>query len=145
MGFLFFVIFAAVEIIRQMFVLFYLNGLRARYIEESDAAMKTLLKYDLNNFSSFSNSFFGMFILAFGLANLFYGLSLWIEKGFGKILSWMLIIWGLCTFIALANEFLANQSISNFIGHFNHTYQPMMRGLLAWWVWTNVKNKNEIQ
>jgi hypothetical protein len=135
MGFLFFVVFAVVEIIRQMFVLFYLNGLRAKYLAEPDMAVKALYKYDLTTFSMFSNSFFGMFILAFGLANLFYGLSLYKDKGFGKILSWMLIIWALFNFMALANEFMAYEPISNFLGIYNYTYQPFIRGLMAWWVW----------
>lgn len=140
LGFIFFVVFAVVEIIRQMFVLFYLNGLRAKYLTETDIVIKSLYKYDLTTFSMFSNSFFGMFILAFGLANFFYGLSLWTEKGFGKILSWMLIIWGLGSFLALANEFLANESIADFLRFYNYSYQPLMRGLLAWWILKKAKN-----
>lgn len=134
LGFLFFGVFSITEIARQMFVLFYLNGLRAKYIIETDAAIKTLLKYDLSNFSVFSNSLFGLFILVFGLGNLCYGLSLWKEKGVGKILSWMLILWSLGSFTALANEFWANTTISKIIETYNYVYQPLMRGLLAWWV-----------
>jgi|JI10StandDraft_1071094.scaffolds.fasta_scaffold511490_2 hypothetical protein len=138
LGFLFFCVFAIAEIARQMFVLFYLNGLRAKYINETDTTIKALLKYDLSNFSIFSNSLFGLFILAFGLGNLCYGLSLWTEKGFGKILSWMLILWSLGSFTALANEFWANTTISKIIETYNYVYQPLMRLLLAWWVMKTV-------
>jgi hypothetical protein len=140
LGFLFFGVFAITEIARQMFVLFYLNGLRTRYIAETDATIKSLLKYDLTTFSTFSTSFFGLFVLAFGLGNLCYGWSLWREKGFGKILSWMLIVWSLGSFTALANEFIANATIAKFIETYNYVYQPLMRGLLAWWVWKKSEN-----
>jgi hypothetical protein len=134
-GFVFYSVFAVVEIIRQMFVLFYLNGLRIKYVNEIDLTIKSLLKHDLSTFSLFSNGFFGTFILAFGLGNLCYGLSLWSEKGFGKVLSWMLILWSFGSFLALGNEFFQNQSVGKFIGNYNFIYQPLMRGLLAWWVW----------
>lgn len=91
LGFLFFGVFAVVEIFRQFLVLFYLNGLRANYVAETDMTIKGLLKNDINNFTLFSVSFFGLFVFAFGLGNLCYGLSLWGEKRFGKILSWLLI------------------------------------------------------
>lgn len=138
LGFLFFGVFSITEIVRQMFVLFYLNGLRAKYVNETDVTIKALLKYDLSNFSIFSNSLFGLFILAFGLGNLCYGLSLWREKGFGKILSWMLILWSLGSFTALANEFWVNATISKTIETYNYVYQPLMRMLLAWWVMKTV-------
>lgn len=142
LGLIFFVVFAIFEIVRQMLILFYLNGLREKYVVETDSAIKSLLKYDLTQFSMLSLPFFGVFILAFGLGNLFYGLSLWREKGFGKILSWMLILWSLGNLTALANEFIKNENISTFISNYNFTYQPIMRGLLAWWVWRQVESIN---
>jgi hypothetical protein len=143
LGLVFFGVFATVEVARQMFVLFFLNGLRARYLAEADAVVKSFLQHDLNTFSLFSASFFGLFILAFGLGNLFYGLSLWREKGVSKILSWGLILWSMASFTALANEFIESGAISLFIEKYNFIYQPLMRGFLAWWVWEGAK-KHEL-
>lgn len=135
LGFLFFTVFAIVEIFRQLMVLFYLNGLRANYLAEEEMTLKALLKNDINHFSLLSNSFFGLFILAFGLGNLCYGLSLWSEKRFGKILSWLLILWSMGSMLALSNEFLKSELLAKGIEAYNYIYQPVMRALLAWWVW----------
>lgn len=139
LGFLFFGVFAVVEIFRQFLVLFYLNGLRANYVAETDMTIKGLLKNDINNFTLFSVSFFGLFVFAFGLGNLCYGLSLWGEKRFGKILSWLLILWSLGSMLALSNEFLKSELLAKGIETYNYVYQPVMRGLLAWWVWVKAK------
>ena len=139
LGFLFFGVFAIVEITRQMMVLFYLNGLRAKYVIETDMAIKALLKSDINNFALLSGSFFGLFVLAFGLGNLCYGLSLWGEKKFGKILSWLLILWSFGSLMALGNEFIKSELLAKGIENYNYVYQPVMRGLLAWWVWGKTK------
>lgn len=139
LGFLFFGVFAVVEIFRQFLVLFYLNGLRANYVAETDMTIKGLLKNDINNFTLFSVSFFGLFVFAFGLGNLCYGLSLWGEKRFGKILSWLLILWSLGSMLALSNEFLKSELLAKGIETYNYVYQPVMRGLLAWWVWGKAK------
>lgn len=139
LGFLFFGVFAVVEIFRQFLVLFYLNGLRANYVAETDMTIKGLLKNDINNFTLFSVSFFGLFVFAFGLGNLCYGLSLWGEKRFGKILSWLLILWSLGSMLALSNEFLKSELLAKGIETYNYVYQPVMRGLLALWVWGKAK------
>ena len=139
LGFLFFGVFAVVEIFRQFLVLFYLNGLRANYVAETDMTIKGLLKNDINNFALFSVSFFGLFVFAFGHGNLCYGLSLWGEKRFGKILSWLLILWSLGSMLALSNEFLKSELLAKGIETYNYVYQPVMRGLLAWWVWGKAK------
>jgi hypothetical protein len=135
LGLMFYSVFMIVEVARQIFVLFYLNGLRSKYITELDLAVKTLLKHDLTTYSLFSNSFFGLFILAFGIGNLCYGLSLYKENGVAKLLSWMMIIWAVVNFLSLTNEFFGNSIIEAFIGKFNFTYQPLIRGILAYWVW----------
>jgi hypothetical protein len=139
LGFMFMVIFAITEIARQLFVLFYLNGLRAKYVAETDVAIKALLAHDLSSYALFSNGFFGLFILAFGLGNLCNGLSLWHEKGITKILSWFLILWSLGSFTALSNEFIQSDLTGKIIEKYNFIYQPFMRAFLALWVWDKTK------
>jgi hypothetical protein len=135
LGFGFFGVFVTAEIARQMTVLFYLNGLRIKYLTTENEAVKEILKISLDNFGLISGSFFGMFILAFGLGNLCYGLSLWRERGLGKVLNWLLILWSMGSFLALGNEFWQNSALETFISYYNFIYQPLMRFLVAWWLW----------
>jgi hypothetical protein len=141
LGYTFFCTFAIAEVLRQMLVLFYLNGLRVKYLAETDEAVKSILKVSLDNFGLLSNAVFGLFILAFGLGNLFYGLSIWKEKGLGKVLSIMLIIWSFGSFTALGNEFFNNDVIAGIIEKYNYIYQPFMRFLLPLWLLKNINTK----
>lgn len=135
LGFLFFCIFSITEIFRQLLVLFYLNGLRIKYLTTENETVRSILKIDIENFSFLSNSLFGLFILAFALGNLFYGLSLWKETGFGKLLSWLLLFWSLGNFAALGLEFFPNDFLGKFLDHYSYSYQPIMRILLSVWLW----------
>lgn len=139
LGFLFFAVFAITEIFRQFLALFYLNGLRKNYLAATDEALKTLIKFNIENFGLISVSMFGLFILTFGLGNLFYGISMLRAKGFSKILGYLLIIWFVGTFLALMNEFWRIASLGSFIGWYSLIYQPLMRLLLAIWLWKHFK------
>lgn len=135
LGFVFFVVFAVTEIARQMMVLFYLNGLRVRYLAAENPAVKEILRVNLDNIGLISVTFFGLFVLAFALGNLCYGLSLLKEKGFGKVLSWLLILWALGGLTALGNEFWQIPALETGISYYNFSYQPLMRALLGGWLW----------
>ena len=135
LGFLFFSVFAIAEISRQMLVLFYLNGLRIQYAAAENPALKESLRMSIDQFGLTGNSLFGLFVLAFGLGNLCYGLGLFFEKGFGKILSWLLILWSVGNFAALGNEFWQHAGVSTFISNYNFIFQPVVRGIAAWWLW----------
>jgi hypothetical protein len=139
LGVFWFSVFGVTEIARQMLVLFYLNGLRAAYLASEDAQTQTLLRHNLDHFGLLGNVFFGLFILAFGLGNLCYGLSLWQEKGFGKILAGLLVLWSCGSFLALGNEFWESAGLTSFLGWYNMLYQPLMRALLAWWLWQKAR------
>lgn len=135
LGFLFFALFGIAEITRQMLVLFYFNGLREQYFLASDPGIKEVLKNMLSTAGLLGSPLFGVFILAFGLGNLCYGLSLYNEKGFGKILSILLILWSIGCFLALGNSFWQLSWIDSFLEKYNYTYQPFLRVLLAIWLW----------
>ncbi len=139
LGFLFFSVFAIAEISRQMLVLFYLNGLRIQYIAAESGALKENLRMSMDQFALTGNSIFGLFVLTFGLGNLCYGLSFFPEKGFGKWLSWLLILWSMGSFLALANEFWQQEGLGTFISWYNTTFQPLVRALLAWWLWKEAR------
>lgn len=135
LGMMFFAIFSFTEIARQVFVLFYLNGLRIKYLNTENPVIREILKTDIENFSLLSNSLFGLFILAFGLGNLFYGLSLWKENGFGKLLCWLFIIWSAGNFTALTIEFIPNSFADKILGIYSYTFQPLMRVFIGLWLW----------
>lgn len=135
LGFLFFAVFGIAEIARQLFVLFYLNELREQYHVATDTAIRDGLKNTLNSAGLLTTPLFGLFILSFGLANLFYGLSMNEKKGLTKVLSVLLIVWGISTLISFGNSFWSNPAISTFMDHFGYTFQPLMRLLLGIWLW----------
>ncbi|MBL7744390.1 MAG: hypothetical protein JNN00_13025 [Chitinophagaceae bacterium] len=141
-GFLFFCVFAFAEITRQMFVLFYINDLREQYVTTLDPAVKETLKQLLTYAGLLTAPLFGVFILSFGLGNLCYGIALTNEKGFGKVLSVLLLMWGAGALIAFGNSFWKQSAIDSFVEKYNFTYQPLMRILIAWWLW---KRAGEIQ
>jgi small-conductance mechanosensitive channel len=140
LGFTFLITFAVAEIFRQLLVIFHLNGMRAKFIAETDIATKSILRISIENFDSLSNSFFGLFILAFSLGNLFFSLSIWKEKGFGKLLSILLLIWAIGSFVAFGNEFYNNAVVSTVLQKYNYTYQPVVRLFLALWLWRKANN-----
>jgi len=133
-GLMFFGVFSITEIARQVLVLFYLNGLRIKYLNTESPGIREILKTDIENFSLFSNALFGLFILAFALGNLFYGLSLWKESGFGKVVSWLFLIWSAGNFTALIIEFIPNHFADKILGIYSYTFQPLMRVLIGFWL-----------
>ncbi len=135
LGFIFIAVFAIAEITRQMYVLFYINSLREQYSITETASVKESLKALLDNAGLLGAPLFGLFILAFGLGNLFFGLSLLPEKGFSKILAMLLVVWSLGSFMALGNSFWNNPAVNRFIEHYNYSFQPLMRLLIAAWLW----------
>jgi hypothetical protein len=135
LGFVFFVIFGIAEITRQMYVLLYMNGLRDQYYMSTDQQIRESLKPFINNAGLLASPMFGVFILSFGIANLFYGVGLAREKGFGKLISVLLLIWAAGTFLALGNSFWNIPAINSIIEKYNFTYQPAVRMLLGVWLW----------
>jgi|SRR5687768_15676540 len=135
LGFLFFSVFAIAEITRQMFVLFYINDLRQQYLAVSDPVIKEGLKFTISNAGLLTAPLFGLFIFTFGLGNLCYGLSLTGEAGFNRLLSVMLIVWSIASFLTLANSFWKQPAIDSFMDKFSFTYQPFIRAVIGLWLW----------
>jgi hypothetical protein len=142
LGFIFFVVFAITEIFRQLLVLFYLNGMREKYLATDNEATKIFLANSMDNFGLFSYALFGLFILAFAIGNLCYGLSLIRETGLSKVVSVLLLIWSAGVFLALGNEFWEATWLSTFLAQFNLYYQPMIRALMAFWLWKAAQSIN---
>ncbi len=135
LGFLFYVIFAVTEIVRQVLCLFYLNGLRKQYVT-SNLAEKEILKISIDNFNHINFSLYTIFIIAFGIATLCYGLSLIKTKKLiiDRWLGTLLMLWSLGTFIAFINVFIQNSGVSIFVNVLNNYFQPTIRIVLAIWL-----------
>jgi hypothetical protein len=140
LGFIFFVVFGIAEIARQMYVLFYMNGLREQYYMSNDPQFRESMKPFIDNAGLLASPLFGLFIFSFGIGNLFYGLGLSREKRFGRLISVLLLFWACGTFLAFGNSFWNIPGINSAIEHYNYSYQPLVRGLVGIWLW---KQANE--
>lgn len=140
MGLLFFIVFAFTEITRQILVLFYLNGQRKQYLSATDTLVKALLKNNIEAFVLISAALFGVFILAFAMSNLFFGLSLAGGGKFNSILSGLLILWAFGSVIAFGNYFWKIPLINSALEIWNPVFQPAMRLVIGVWLWQQRHN-----
>jgi hypothetical protein len=140
-GFLFFGVFSIAEITRQMMVLFYINRLREQFVAATDATVIAELKAALMSAGLMTAPLFGLFILAFGLGSLFYGLSLTSEKGFSRILAIMFLISATASFVLLGNDFWQHATLGNFMDKYNSTFTPLLRLLVGIWLWKKSNQK----
>lgn len=140
LGFTFFSVFSFTEIFRQMFVFFYLNNLRRSYLETSDPQVMDMIKMNIDHAGLIGYALFGLFIVAFGLGNICYGLSLFKGEKFDRILSYLLLIWGLGNLTAFGNEFFNSEKLGVSVEYFNIIYQPLMRAAFALWMLHKLKS-----
>ena len=133
-GFVFFAVFAFTEIFRQMFVLFYLNNLRRSFLETDDSSVQEMITANMEHASLIGYALFGLFIVAFALGNLCYGLSLMKNSNLDRFLGYLLLIWGTGNLLAFGNEFWQSDPLRKFIEYFSIIYQPFMRALVAMWM-----------
>jgi hypothetical protein len=134
LGFVFFAVFSFTEIFRQMFGLFYINNLRRSYLESEDVVTREVIRISMDHAGLISYALFGLFILAFALGNICYGISLLGINRIDRVLAYLLLIWGIGTLIAFGNEFWNSESVGQFIEYFSIIYQPIMRALIALWM-----------
>lgn len=149
LGFVFFAVFSITEIFRQMLVFFYLNNLRRSYIESNDAAVQEMIQLNMDHAGLIGYALFGLFIVAFSLGNICYGISLFGGTKRDRILAYLLLIWGFGNLAAFGNEFWKSNSIGQFIEYFSIIYQPIMRVLIGLWMLNKLKqiiaNKSAIR
>lgn len=143
LGFLGFIIFSVTEISRQFIVLIYLNGLREKYLLTNDEAVQQLIRLDMENIGLIGVAMFLVFAFFFGLGNLCYGITVFGKKLIDKLLGSVLIFWSVISFLSVANEFIQNQGIGDFIQIFNFTFQSVVRLFFAYWLWRMITNQQE--
>lgn len=134
LGLMCFAVFSWAEITRMLLSLTYLASLRRNFVEQADPVMKTILRADIENFSQVGSGLFAVFILGFALGNLFYGLELWKEKGFSRVVGGLLIFWFCTGLLGLYELFSPSETTSQFFEVYSITFQPVVRGLTAYWL-----------
>lgn len=139
LGFIFFIVFSFTEIFRQIFVFFYLNNLRRSYFETNDVTAQEMIQINMDHAGLIGYALFGLFIVAFALGNICYGISLVNGSKIDRILSYLLLIWGFGNLTAFANEFLQSENIGVFVEYFSIIYQPVMRILVGLWLFYKFK------
>ena len=125
-----------------MFVLFYLNNLRRSYIQSDDQALQEMIQLDMSHAGLVGYSLFGLFIVAFALGTLSYGLSLLGGTKVDCILAYLLLFWGIGNLVAFGNEFWNAELIGHFVEYFSIIYQPIMRLLTGLWLIYKLKQFN---
>lgn len=134
LGFLFFTVFGIAEIGRMFSVFGYLNPLRERYLATDDEAVHQILTLQIEAFGGISLTIFLMFITAFALGNLFFGLALRKASGMDRWVAYGFLLWALLTFLAMGNTFWESSALGSIVDACNTVYQPVIRLLIGMWL-----------
>ena len=142
LGMLFFGIFSLTEIIRQLLILFHLNGLKEKYVEATNPTIIEIVKVSIENFGFTNYTLYTIFIIAFGLGAIFYGLELlkFQKAPYHKWLAILMLIWGIGSFLAFGNVFWNLDWLGKIIEPYNLYYQAFMRLVIALWLLINYLN-----
>lgn len=134
LAFIFFILFVFAEWERILNVLWYLNGLRAKYHLSTDDHQREWLKFEIQQSSYQSNVQFLLFILAFSLGNFFNGLILIFQSKWSRLLGIGLILWSIATSCAFIIDFYPSEMLAAIVNFSNKFYQPFMRLLVGIWL-----------
>jgi hypothetical protein len=140
LGLLSFAVFSWAEITRMLLSLTYLASLRRNFVEQTDPIIKSILRTDIENFSQVGGGLFAVFVLGFSLGNLFYGIELWKRNGLARVAGALLVFWFFTGMLSLYELFSPSEGVGQFFEIFSVTFQPAVRGLLAFWLWQQSKN-----
>lgn len=128
LGFLFYAAFGITEILRMLMVLFYMKALRDQYVTAAENLRPTV-QLSLDAATGIGNMLFAAFSIFIILGNFFTGLSCMASKNrFVHWLGYGLLCWFAALLVSFVNfAFLDIDAISDFVGYFNLTYQPVVR------------------
>ncbi|MCB0487645.1 MAG: hypothetical protein KDC99_04165 [Cyclobacteriaceae bacterium] len=130
LGLLCFLVFGFAEIGRMTLANVIVNGLREQYQISTDQSTQQDIRFVLENVWPLVGTYlFRIFILAFSLGCIFYGVAFWSQGWAGKIF----IVWGVVNLFAFANEFLGFSWLSIFIEYFSIIFQPLTRLWIGVW------------
>jgi len=137
-GFLCFTVFGLAEITRMTATNIIVNGMREAYSKSSDGFTQDAIQHFLEiTWPAIGTTLFMIFILAFSLGCIFYGIAFLNHRWVGKIF----LIWGIVNLFAFANSFLLLSWLDSFMSVFSYTYQPAARLLVGVWFLKEVKRR----
>ncbi len=129
-GFFCFVVFGLAEIVRMTTANVVVNGLREQYYLSDDTVVRESIAFILDSvWPLVGEELFLIFILAFSLGCLFYGVAFRERHWIG----WVLIVWGAVNLFAFANSFWRIRSLDAVIEIFSICYQPTARLVMGIW------------
>lgn len=144
LGLLAFLVFGLTEIVRMFAALFYLNGLRRRYLAATDEALKANIQWSLDNWSLVGETMFTLFIFAFAIGNFCYGMGLLgsARSRFDRTLAWLLLLWAGITGLNFVNQFFPQGWVGIFMTWVSPSFQPLVRATIGLWLWGKWQSKN---
>lgn len=138
LGMLSFTVFGLTETVRMLFSLNYVNGLREKYFNETSSTLKELYAYSLNNAGLINNILFRLFIVAFALGLLCYGLALIKrEMKADKIYGYITLFLSAITFTSFVNDFYQSPVAGSVVHWVSVTIQPLVRFWMGVWIINN--------
>lgn len=130
LGFVCFTVFGIAEITRMTFANVVVNGLRQSYAEMSADVTRDTIRYFLEvTWPLIGTTLFLIFIVAFSLGCIFYGVAFLKVKWVG----WIFLFWGIINLLAFANYFWGFDWLNKPIEIFSFTYQPLARLAVGIW------------
>lgn len=130
LGFIFFLVFGLAEIGRMGVTNVVVNGLRENYSLGANAQFNESSRFLLESVWPLVGTFlFRVFIVAFSLGSICYGIVFIDKKWIGRIF----LVWGIVNLFAFANDFVQWDWLGESIGIFSFTYQPLARLTIGVW------------
>lgn len=139
LGMLFFSVFGIAEITRMFSVLAYLNPMREKYLATTDEAIRQILQLQIESFSQGTLILFLVFILAFALGNLFYGM-IFLNKA--RQYTWTGIVFlllAMTTFLSFGNTFWEHEFIGSVVEWCGKLFTPLARVVFGIYLWQKSK------
>lgn len=135
LGMLFFAVFGIAEITRMFSVLAWLNPMREKYLGITDESVRQILQLQIEAFSQGTLILFLVFIFAFALGNLFYGLTLFGKRGSDKWMGWAFLVCAVFTFLSFGNTFWESETVGAIVEWSGKIYTPLLRLGIGIWLW----------
>jgi hypothetical protein len=136
LGFLAFVVFALTEILRTTLALFAANrNLRTRYATNPDQEARSHIRALLEAFSGLNDALFFIFIVAFFLGLLCYGMALVTRSDSDRLIGFLFLGWAALTLPAIFDAVTGVDSISGKFEWIGYGFQPLARASIGAWLW----------
>ena len=136
LGFLAFFVFALTEIFRTSLALFALNRTwRTRYAAISDPQARGSIRALIEAFSGINDALFFIFIVAFFLGLLCYGVALATDKTSDRAMGFLFLTWAALTLPAIIDAVRGVDAISGMFEWVGYGFQPIARASIGVWLW----------